>query len=238
MREIIFDTETTGLSPEDGDRIIEIGAVEMINGMPTGKTFHHYLNPGDRKIDKDAEAVHGINNEQLKDKPAFVDIINEFNEFFLDSIIVAHNASFDMGFINAELKIIGEQPIEQDRVVDTLEIARRKNPTGSNSLDALCKRYNISTAHRKLHGALLDSQLLAEVYMALNGKHQAGLELEETKKPEKIPNQKQVNQNVQPREQRPEPLESRLSEEDKKNHSSFVKESIGNNAIWKKYKIL
>ena len=167
MREVIFDVETTGFSHQNGDRIIEIGAVEIIDGMITGKTFHYYLNPGDRKIHPGAEAVHGINNEQLKDKPAFVDIINEFNEFFADATLIAHNAPFDMGFINNELKIIGEEPIEPSRVVDTLEIARKKHTSGSNSLDALCKRYNISTAHRKLHGALLDSQLLAEVYMAL-----------------------------------------------------------------------
>ena len=168
MREVVFDTETTGFSPQGGDRIIEIGAVEIIGGIITGKIFHHYLNPGDRKIHPGAEAVHGISNEQLKDEPTFIEIINEFNEFFDGATLIAHNAhQFDMGFINNELKIIGEEPIEPSRVVDTLEIARKKHTSGSNSLDALCKRYNISTAHRKLHGALLDSQLLAEVYMAL-----------------------------------------------------------------------
>ena len=178
MREIIFDTETTGLSPEQGDRIIEIGAIEMVNRFPTGKTYHQYLHPGDRAIHPDAQNVHGISIEDLADKPSFSDVLDEFLAFFGEGQLIAHNAKFDMGFINAELKRLNQPTIENDRVIDTLVIARRKYPGARNSLDALCDRFGISNAHRTLHGALLDSELLADVYIELTGGRQAGFSLD------------------------------------------------------------
>ncbi len=177
MREIVFDTETTGLSPRDGDRIIEIGALELINHFPTGNTFHVFINPGDRKVDPGAFDVHGISNEFLQDKPFFEDIVADFLEFFGVGMLIAHNAGFDMGFVNTELKRLGRPAIINDRVIDSLQIARRKHPAGPNSLDALCSRYNIDNSHRTKHGALLDSELLAEVYLELIGGRQAGFDL-------------------------------------------------------------
>ena len=159
MREIIFDTETTGLDSRN-DRIIEIGGVELLNQFPTGRTFHVYINPDGTKVHPDALAVHGITDEFLADKPKFAAIVEELLAFFEGARWIAHNASFDMGFINAELARLGHGAIPQDRVVDTLALARRKNPMGPNSLDALCRRYGIDNAHRTKHGALLDSELL------------------------------------------------------------------------------
>jgi len=143
MREIVFDTETTGLSPRDGDRVIEIGAIELINHFPSGKLYHIFINPEERKVDPGAFDVHGISNDFLKDKPLFKEIVIEFLEFFKEGNLIAHNAGFDMGFLNAELARLEIPPIANDRVIDTLQIARRKHPAGPNSLDALCSRYNI-----------------------------------------------------------------------------------------------
>ena len=179
-REIIFDTETTGLDPFKGDRIVEIGCVEVENLVPTGRTFHMYLNP-EREIPAEATAVHGITNEMVKDKPLFIDVASDFMEFVgEDGILVAHNAGFDMKFINWELGQCGYRPIENTRVVDTLVIARRQAPGAPASLDALCKRFNIDNSNRKFHGALLDAQLLAEVYLELRGGRQQGLGLGDT----------------------------------------------------------
>ncbi|MEL7430773.1 MAG: DNA polymerase III subunit epsilon, partial [Pseudomonadota bacterium] len=178
MREIIFDTETTGLSAKDGDRVIEIGAVEMINRFPTGKTFHRFINPEGRDVHPDALNVHGISNEFLSDKPRFADIIDDFVEFFSNGHLVAHNAEFDVGFLNAELARIGRPGINPDRVIDTLKIARRKFPGQRNSLDVLCTRFAVDNSRREKHGALLDSELLAEVYIELLGGKQATLVLD------------------------------------------------------------
>ena len=167
-REIVLDTETTGLSPRDGHRIVEIGAVEIINQLPTGKFFHAYLNP-ERDMPKEAEAVHGLSAEFLKGKPKFAAIAKEFLAFVADSVLVIHNASFDMGFINAELAQVKLPAIEYGQVIDTLAIAKQKFPMASNSLDALCKRFGIDLSKRTKHGALLDSELLAEVYLELTG---------------------------------------------------------------------
>ena len=175
LREIIFDTETTGLSPTDGDRIIEIGAVELIDRIPSGRHFHHYIHPGDRDIHPDAQRVHGISIDDLKDKPSFADIADEFMTFFGEGTLIAHNASFDMGFVNAELAKIGRPALSADRVTDTLFLARRAFPGAKNSLDALCQRFRISNAHRVLHGALLDAELLQEVYIELTGGQQVGM---------------------------------------------------------------
>ncbi|MDD9908272.1 MAG: DNA polymerase III subunit epsilon [Ahrensia sp.] len=234
MREIIFDTETTGLSPADGDRIIEIGALEMIDRFPTGRSFHHYLHPGDRAIHPDAQAIHGISVEDLEGKPGFADILDEFEEFFGEGKLVAHNATFDMGFFNAELRRVGRPPIGDDRVIDTLVMAKRKFPGQRNSLDALCGRFGISNAHRTLHGALLDSELLLDVYLELTGGRQAGLGLDVAAvEPAPQSMDEQVTTSSQPRE-RPTPLPERLTEEERLAHRTFV-ESMGDTAIWHRW---
>jgi DNA polymerase-3 subunit epsilon len=171
MRQVILDTETTGLDPKDGHRIIEIGCVEMLNRRTTQHHFHHYLQP-DRKIDDDALAVHGITNEFLKDKPRFKDIVQDFIAFVKDAEVIIHNAEFDTNFINYELRQLRQdwQPLNHYcQITDTLPLARKLHPGQKNSLDALCKRYNVDNSRRDLHGALLDAQLLAEVYLAITG---------------------------------------------------------------------
>ncbi len=234
MREIIFDTETTGLSPDQGDRIIEIGAIEMVNRFPTGKTYHQYLHPGDRAIHPDAQNVHGISIEDLAGKPAFSEVVDEFLEFFGEGQLIAHNAKFDMGFINAELKRVNQPIIDNDRVIDTLVIARRKYPGARNSLDALCDRFGISNAHRTLHGALLDSELLADVYIELTGGRQAGFSLDH--EPEaKTVSDEEIAVTASENRVRPRPLSERETETTKAAHTAFV-ETLGDQAIWKKWK--
>lgn len=174
MREIVFDTETTGLSPLKGDRIVEIGCVELINRAPTGQTFHVYINP-ERDMPDGAFRVHGLSSDFLADKPAFSAIAEDFLNFIGDSVLIAHNASFDMGFINAELVRLKMPSVAPKRVIDTLQLARRKYPGGPNSLDALCQRYSIDNSRRNKHGALLDSEILAEVYIELTGGRNADL---------------------------------------------------------------
>jgi DNA polymerase-3 subunit epsilon len=231
MREIIFDTETTGLESKQ-DRIIEIGGVELINHFPTGRTLHLYINPGDRKIHPDALAVHGITEESLKDKPPFADVVQQIMEFFDGAKWIAHNATFDMGFINAELDRIGLPPVPSDRVVDTLAMARRKHPMGPNSLDALCRRYGIDNGHRTKHGALLDSELLAEVYIEMNGGRQAALGLvgaEQSTATEDVEEDMVVTIQARPRV-----LPSRLTDADATAHASMLA-SMKGKAIWQKY---
>ena len=177
MREIVLDTETTGIDPSDGHRIIEIGAMEMLNQAPTGAQLHIYINP-ERDIDAGAVAVHGLTQEFLADKPVFADVVGEFLEFIGDSQLVIHNAPFDMGFINAELVRLGMPAMPKDRAIDTLTMARRKFPGAQASLDALCRRFEIDNSHRDLHGALVDADLLAAVYIELLGGRQRGLSLE------------------------------------------------------------
>lgn len=176
MREIIFDTETTGLDPQSGDRLVEIGCVEMVNRVTTGRTFHAYFNP-ERDMPAAAEAVHGLSAAFLSDKPKFVERAADFLEFIEDSPMVAHNAGFDFGFINAELEMCGFEPVSRTRMVDTVAMARVRHPGAKNSLDALCSRYGIDRSHRTKHGALLDAELLAQVYVELTGGRQIGLEL-------------------------------------------------------------
>lgn len=230
MREIIFDTETTGLDNRE-DRVIEIGGVELENQFPTGRTLHIFVNPGSRKVHPDALAIHGITDEFLKDKPPFADVVEEILGFFGDARWVAHNATFDMGFINAEFARLGMPPIANDRVTDTLALARRKNPMGPNSLDALCRRYGIDNSHRAKHGALLDSELLAEVYIEMLGGRQAALGLVSSKS---------TGQAIEHDEapimigQRPRPLPNRLSEADLAAHAALIAK-IGSKAIWTKY---
>lgn len=176
MREIVFDTETTGLDPASGDRMVEIGCVEMINRVPTGETFHAYFNP-ERDMPAGAEAVHGLSSAFLADKPLFRDTADALLEFIADSPLVAHNAAFDFGFLNAELALCERMAICTSRMIDTVALARKRHPGAKLSLDALCSRYGVDRSHRVKHGALLDAELLAQVYVELTGGRQIGLEL-------------------------------------------------------------
>ena len=176
MREIVFDTETTGLDPTSGDRMVEIGCVEMVNRVPTGQTFHAYFNP-ERDMPAGAEAVHGLSAAFLSDKPLFRDGVEALLEFIADSPLVAHNAAFDFGFLNAELSICEREAVCMSRMIDTVAIARKRHPGAKLSLDALCSRYGVDRSHRVKHGALLDAELLAQVYVELTGGRQIGLEL-------------------------------------------------------------
>lgn len=176
MREIIFDTETTGLSFSGGDRMVEIGCVEMVNRVETGRTFHAYFHP-DRAMPVEAFRVHGLSDAFLSDKPRFHERIDDLLEFLGDAMLIAHNASFDFGFLNGELGRIGREIISLDRMVDTVAMARQRHPGAKHSLDALCTRYGIDRSHRVMHGALLDAQLLAQVYVELTGGRQIGLSL-------------------------------------------------------------
>ncbi|KQY25896.1 DNA polymerase III subunit epsilon [Rhizobium sp. Root482] len=230
MREIIFDTETTGLDNRL-DRVIEIGGIELDNHFPTGRTFHVYINPGDRKVHPDALAVHGISDESLKDKPGFAEIVDELLGFFGDARWVAHNATFDMGFINAELARLGLPAITNDLVTDTLALARRKHPMGPNSLDALCRRYGVDNSHRTKHGALLDSELLAEVYIELIGGRQTALGLTSADGGDRATEADDI---VIAASQRPRPLGSRLSVVEVEAHAALVAK-MGEKAIWAKY---
>jgi DNA polymerase III subunit epsilon len=176
MREIVLDTETTGLNPEEGHRVLEIGAVEIVHQAVTGRVFHRLINP-ERDIPQDAARVHGHTIATLKDKPVFANIVDEFLAFIGDSALVIHNAEFDMRFVNAELAKLGREPIGMERVVDTLALARRKHPGQPNSLDALCDRYRIDRSRRVRHGALLDAEILVEIYCELTGGRQRVLAL-------------------------------------------------------------
>ncbi len=227
MREIVLDTETTGLDPLRGDRLVEIGCVEMINHMPTGQTFHRYINP-ERDMPQEAFAVHGLSTEFLADKPLFSAIVDEFLAFIGDDPLVIHNASFDVGFINAELGKLARPRLVQERLVDTLLLARRKHPGVSNRLDDLCSRYAIDNSRRTKHGALLDAELLAEVYIELIGARQAQLGLTD------IPVASAVRQADEPRRQRPEPLADRVTAEDIAAHRAFVA-TLGDAPLWNEF---
>lgn len=230
MREIVLDTETTGLDPINGDRLVEIGCVEMVNRITTGNTFHVYINP-ERDMPAEAFKVHGLSAEFLSDKPKFAEVADAFLEFIADDTLVIHNAAFDIGFLNAELERSGRPTIRRERVVDTLALARRKHPGGPNSLDVLMNRYGIDSSRRVKHGALLDSELLAEVYSELLGGRQAmlvGLVEEESAAPRLL-----AVEAVAAR-QRPVPLPSRLTEEDIATHAAFMT-AIGEKALWNTY---
>ena len=176
MREIVFDTETTGLDPLTGDRLVEIGCVEMVNRVVTGNSFHAYFNP-QRDMPMEAERVHGLSAAFLADKPLFAERAGELLAFIGDAPLVAHNAQFDFGFLNVELANAGQEPVSLDRMIDTLSLARRRHPGAKHSLDALCSRYGVDRSHRVKHGALLDAELLAQVYVELTGGRQIGLSL-------------------------------------------------------------
>ena len=225
IREIVLDTETTGLSPRDGHRIVEIGAVELINHMPSGQNFHVYLDP-QRDMPREAEAVHGLSTTFLTGKPLFAAVADDFLTFIGDSVMVIHNASFDMSFINAELKAVGRPALDMGQVIDTLAIAKQKHPMASNSLDALCKRFGVDLSKRTKHGALLDSELLAEVYLELIGGRQTALGLA-------APNTKRAISAVQGNValSRPAALPPRLSEIERAAHAALVRE-LGENSLW------
>lgn len=230
MREIIFDTETTGLDNRE-DRVIEIGGIEMVNRFPTGRTFHKYINPQGRQVHPDAQAVHGISNADLEGKPTFSEIFDEFVEFIDGAKLVAHNGTFDLGFLNAEFARLDQAAIDPDRLIDTLALARRKHPMGPNSLDALCRRYGIDNSRRTKHGALLDSELLAEVYIELIGGKQSALVLDSfSSSGGNGGSTRQIEIVIAAR---PEPLPSRLSEAELAAHEKLVG-TLGEKAIWAK----
>jgi len=229
MREIVFDTETTGLDPLKGDRVVEIGCVEILNLIPTGQTFHVYINP-ERDMPEEAFRVHGLSAEFLAGHKRFHEIVDDFLAFVgEDSKLVAHNAMFDFGFLNAELERCGRPVLARERIVDTLTLARRRHGFASNRLDDLCARYGIDNSRRTKHGALLDAELLAEVYAELMGGRQASLVLApvETRRIEIEVEEITVSA-------RPEPLLPRLTEADIAAHASFI-ESLGEKALWRAY---
>ena len=225
MREIVLDTETTGLDPLRGDRLVEVGCIELFNRMPTGQTFHRYMNP-ERDMPAEAFAVHGLSTEFLASKPLFSEVVEEFLAFIGDAPLVIHNASFDISFINAELDRIKRVAIGKDRLVDTLLLARRKHPGVSNRLDDLCSRYAIDNSRRTKHGALLDAELLAEVYIDLIGARQSQLILAA----ETVDIRVGVGGET-PRRLREVPLSPRLSDEDRAAHRAFVA-TLGDKPIW------
>lgn len=228
MREIIFDTETTGLDPNE-DRIIEFGGIELVNRFPTGRNFHVYINPQGRQVHPEALAVHGITDASLVDKPVFAGILDDLLAFLEGAHLIAHNANFDIGFLNAEFGRLGIDMVEPARVVDTLAIARRKHPMGPNSLDALCRRYGIDNSHRTKHGALLDSELLAEVYIELIGGRQAALVLDVQTNAAGERSDGSAAIEILPR---PRPLAPRLGADEIAAHADLVR-TLGDNAIWR-----
>src|SRR6056297_678595 len=228
MREIVLDTETTGFEPDQGDRIVEVGAVELYNHVPTGRTYHQYINP-QRAMPQEAFAVHGLGDDFLRDKPLFADIAQAFVDFIGDAKLVIHNATFDMKFLNAELSWLKRPAIPLDQAVDTLAIARRKFPGSPASLDALCRRFGIDNAARTLHGALLDSEILAEVYLELIGGRQPDFGLSTTAGSQSVGGAAQVTWRPQPR---PQPLPPRIKPEEAAAHEAFI-ETLGDGALWK-----
>jgi DNA polymerase III subunit epsilon len=228
MREIVLDTETTGLDPLRGDRLVEVGCVELFNRMPTGVTFHRYFNP-EREMSAEAFAVHGLSTEFLADKPFFAEAVDEFLEFIADAPLVIHNASFDVSFINAELDRLKRQPIPRERLVDTLLLARRKHPGVSNRLDDLCSRYAIDNSRRTKHGALLDAELLAEVYVDLIGARQSQLILASESRAIRLDGSTETL-----RRQRPVPLAPRITDAEREAHRAFVA-TLGDKPIWNEY---
>jgi DNA polymerase III subunit epsilon len=234
MREIILDTETTGLDAKRGDRLIEIGCVELLNRIPTGREYHTFINPEARDVHPDAQAVHGISTAFLRDKPLFKAVVDAFLDFIGDDPLVIHNASFDIGFINMELALLARPPIAMTRVVDTLMLARRKHPAGPNSLDALCKRYAIDNTKRTKHGALVDSLLLAQVYVELLGERQAALVLQSEAAAQAETQALRQQRGGVARKERAKPLKPRLSEDDLARHKAFVA-TLGESAVWRRF---
>ena len=230
MREIVLDTETTGLDPKSGDRIVEIGAIELFNHMPTGKTFHEYLNP-EKKMPQEAFAVHGLSDDFLKGKPFFRQIMENLTTFIGESKMIIHNAAFDMKFLNAELLKAGGRLYPLDQAIDTLMIARKKYPGAQNSLDALCRRFSIDNSVREKHGALLDSELLSDVYLELIGGRQPDLILEPQPRDFKL---SRIDKPSALQRKRDTQLNTLLTKEEELAHNEFV-EALGDYSIWKKH---
>lgn len=229
MREIVLDTETTGLKPEDGHRIVEIGCVELIDHVPSGQVFHRYLNP-QREMPEESVRIHGLTAEFLADKPAFADIAEELFAFIADAPLVIHNAEFDLKFLNTELERIAREPIPSARAIDTIEIAKRRFPGARYSLDELCRRFAIDLSARDKHGALIDAELTAQVYLELIGGRQTRLAL--------APGDagrggEGGDANPGAARSRPEPLPPRVSAEERARHRRFVAESLGRDPLWK-----
>ncbi|SIS51030.1 DNA polymerase-3 subunit epsilon [Roseivivax lentus] len=228
MREIVLDTETTGFDPESGDRIVEIGAVELWNHVATGRTYHQYINP-ERGMPQEAFAVHGLGDDFLRDKPVFAKIVDDFLAFVGDAKMVIHNAAFDMKFLNAELRWVKRPALPWDQAIDTLEIARRRFPGSPASLDALCRRFNIDNSSRTLHGALLDSEILAEVYLELIGGKQPDFGLSTAQSGARSAG---TETDWRPK-RRDTPLPPRITDSEKAAHAAFV-EKLGEDALWRK----
>ncbi len=228
MREVVFDTETTGLDPYQGHRLVEIGCIELVNRFPTGQTFHRYVNP-ERDVPPEAFAIHGLSHEFLKSKPLFANIAVDLLAFIGDAALIAHNAVFDLGFVNAELERVKQVPIPRDRLVDTLLLARRKYPGGSNRLDDLCARFGIDNSRRTKHGALLDAELLAEVYVELVDARQAQLGLVAMPASQITLSSFATSAKV-----RPVPLLSRITDAERAAHGALIAE-LGAKAIWNDY---
>ncbi len=226
IREIVLDTETTGLDPRKGHRVVEVACVELLDLLPTGRHFHRYVDPG-RDIDPDAERIHGLSRAFLSDKPTFKDIADALLEFLGDAPIIAHNAAFDRGFINHELNMAGLPIVPESRWIDSLAMAQKRFPGMFNSLDALCKRFKISLADREKHGALIDAQLLGGVYLELRGGREAMLDLEQTRKVD-------ASQPIARRDhgRRPRPLKARLTELERADHAKFVQQELRLDAVW------
>ncbi|MCV6594387.1 MAG: DNA polymerase III subunit epsilon [Silicimonas sp.] len=228
MREIVFDTETTGFDPESGDRLVEIGAVELVGHMPTGRQYHQYINP-EREVPEEAVQVHGLTYERLRNEPKFAQVAQDFLDFVGDAKLIAHNAAFDFKFLNAELGWLNLPKLDWSQIIDTLAMARKKFPGSPASLDALCRRFGIDNSSRTLHGALLDSEILAEVYLELIGGRQPGLVLARA--------DDMGGGNGEVEEWRPQkratPLPSRLRPDEAEAHANFVSK-LGENALWAK----
>ncbi|MBD3763974.1 MAG: DNA polymerase III subunit epsilon [Rhodobacterales bacterium] len=228
MREIVLDTETTGLDPFEGHRIVEIGAVELMNHLPTGRTYHQYLNPG-RPMPKEAFEVHGLGDDFLRDKPAFRAIAQDFLAFVGEARLIIHNAAFDMRFLNAELSWVGLPELSFDRVLDTLTMARSRFPGSPASLDSLCRRFGVDNSSREKHGALLDSEILAEVYLELIGGRQPDLVLA----PAAQKRRERTDTRPDRPRARPAPLPPRLTAAEAEAHAAMVA-NLGEGAIWLK----
>lgn len=229
MREIVLDTETTGLDPTQGHRLVELGCIELVNRIPSGATFHVYLNP-ERDVPAEAAAIHGLTSEFLKDKPRFIEVVDDFLAFIGEEApLVIHNASFDHGFLCAELKRVERVLIARERLIDTLTLARRKHPAGSNRLDDLCARYGIDNSRRTKHGALLDAEILAEVYVELIGARQAQLGLAESGE------RRSRSDGTATLRARPIALAPRVSDAERAAHREFIA-SLGENALWLQYR--
>ena len=226
MREIVFDTETTGFEPGEGHSIVEIGLVELIDHFPTGKSKQFYLNP-ERDVPIESQRIHGLSSEFLSDKPIFAHVVEEFLEFVGDATLVIHNASFDMKFINAELNRVGRTPLSMARTIDTIEIAKRKIPGARYSLDELCKRFSIDLTARSKHGALLDAELTAQVYLELVGGRQRGLSFAVLETVRAASEEESGRAR-----QRPVPLMPLLTAEEIARHAAFVASELGDKAIW------